>query len=132
MSSSSSPRIDSAVPITEPSAATTGARYGIARHATAFSSSNMATTIRNAPFTRCTRRRTTGCEMHDDESMLSSLFTFAPNLRRASDKALSVYLPARAEGFDLRHYDIEFGQLRRRYEDRLDKEDRKVMERELL
>jgi len=43
-----------------------------------------------------------------------------------------VYLPARAEGFDLRHYDIEFGQLRRRYEDRLDKEDRKVMERELL
>jgi len=70
--------------------------------------------------------------MHDDESMLSSLFTFAPNLRRASDKALSVYLPARAEGFDMRHYDIEFGQLRRRYEDRLDKEDRKVMERELL
>src|SRR5260370_2393978 len=70
--------------------------------------------------------------MHDDKSMLTSLFTFAPNLRRASDKALSVYLPARAEGFDLRHYDIEFGQLRRRYEDRLDKEDRKVMERELL
>src|SRR5260370_7367271 len=69
--------------------------------------------------------------MHDDESLLSSLFNFAPNLRRASDKALSVYLPARAEGFDMRHYDIEFGQLRRRYEDRLDKEDRKVMEHEL-
>src|ERR1700737_2192973 len=45
MSSSSSPKRDSAVPIAEPSAATTGARYGIARHATVVSSSNMNTTI---------------------------------------------------------------------------------------
>src|ERR1700686_1919279 len=130
MSSSSSPRRDSAVPISEPSAATTGARYGIARHATAVSSSNMTTTIRTL-FTRCTWRRTTSCEMKDDNTTLRALHTFVPNLRRASDRALSVYLPARAEGFDMRHYDIELGQLKRRYRERLDKEDRKIMEREL-
>src|ERR1700674_4084083 len=130
MSSSSSPRRDSAVPISEPSAATTGARYGIARHATAASSSNMTTTIRT-PFTRCTWGRKTGCEMNDVNGMLRSLYTFVPNLRRSSDRALSVSLPARAEGFDMRHYDIELGQLRRRYRERLDKEDRAIMEREL-
>jgi hypothetical protein len=69
--------------------------------------------------------------MKDDNSMLRALYTFLPNLRRASDSALSVYLPARAEGFDMRHYDIELGQLRTRYRERLDKEDRKIMEREL-
>jgi Bacterial archaeo-eukaryotic release factor family 10 len=66
-----------------------------------------------------------------DESMLRALYAFVPSLRRASNRALSVYLPARAEGFDLRQYDIEFGQLRRRYKDRLNDEDREVMEREL-
>jgi Bacterial archaeo-eukaryotic release factor family 10 len=70
--------------------------------------------------------------MKDDHSILKSLYTFAPNLKRASDRAVSVYLPARAEGFDMRYYDIELGQLRRRYEDRLDKEEREIMERELL
>src|SRR6266850_824265 len=45
MSSVSSPSRDSAVPISDPSAATTVARYGIAIHATAVSSSNMFTTI---------------------------------------------------------------------------------------
>jgi Bacterial archaeo-eukaryotic release factor family 10 len=69
--------------------------------------------------------------MKDDKDMLRSLYTFVPNLRRVSDRALSVYLPARAEGFDMRHYDIELGQLRRRYKERLDKEDREIMEREL-
>src|SRR5450759_4128575 len=122
MSSSSSPRRDSAVPISEPSAATTGARYGIARHATVVSSSNMTTTIRRL-FTRCTWGRKTSCEMNDENSMLRPLYTFVPKLRRASDRALSVYLPARAGGFDLRHYDIELGQLRRRYKERLDKEE---------
>jgi Bacterial archaeo-eukaryotic release factor family 10 len=69
--------------------------------------------------------------MNDENSMLRPLYTFVPKLRRASDRALSVYLPARAGGFDLRHYDIELGQLRRRYKERLDKEEREVMEREL-
>src|SRR5882762_5646391 len=45
MSSSLSPRTDSAIPISEPSADTTFARDGIAIHATGVSSSNMVTTI---------------------------------------------------------------------------------------
>jgi hypothetical protein len=69
--------------------------------------------------------------MKDENSLLRPLFTFVPNLRRASDHAFSVYLPARAEGFDMRHYDIELGQLKRRYRERLDKEDRNLMEREM-
>ncbi len=67
-----------------------------------------------------------------DEGILKALHRFVPNLRRASDRALSVYLPARAEGYDLRPYDIEIGQLRRRYKDRLDDEEREIMERELM
>jgi hypothetical protein len=69
--------------------------------------------------------------MKEDESTLRPLYTFAPNLKRASDRALSIYLPARAEGFDMRHYEIEIAQLTRRYRDRLDKEEREIMEREL-
>jgi hypothetical protein len=42
-----------------------------------------------------------------------------------------VYMPVRAEGFDMRFYDIEFGKLKRRYKDRLDTLEREVMEREL-
>src|SRR3979411_1212302 len=49
-----------------------------------------------------------------DEPLLKALYRFAPGLRRASDRALSVYMPARPEGFDLRHYDIALGQLWRR------------------
>jgi hypothetical protein len=67
----------------------------------------------------------------EDDSILRPLYKFAPKLRAASNRALSVYLPARAEGFDTRHYDIELGQLRRRYKDRLDDEEREIMEREL-
>ncbi len=66
-----------------------------------------------------------------DHSVLRPLFAFVPNLRRASDRALSVYMPARAQGFDLRHYEIELGHLRRRYRDRLDGDEGEVMEREL-
>jgi hypothetical protein len=65
-------------------------------------------------------------------STLKPLYAFVPSLRRATSRALSVYLPVRAEGYDLRFYDIEIGQLRRRYKDRLDDEEREVMERELL
>jgi hypothetical protein len=65
------------------------------------------------------------------DSTLKLLVTFVPSLRRASSQALSVYLPARAEGFDIRQYDIELGQLRRRYKERLDDEEREIMEREL-
>jgi hypothetical protein len=66
-----------------------------------------------------------------ENSFLKALFAAVPSLRRASNSALSVYLPVRAEGYDLRSYDIEFGQLRRRYRDRLNDDEREVMEREL-
>jgi hypothetical protein len=66
-----------------------------------------------------------------ENSYLKALFAVVPSLRRASDRALSVYLPVRAERFDLRFYDIEFGQLKRRYRDRLADDEREVMEREL-
>ena len=65
-----------------------------------------------------------------ENSYLKALFAVVPNLRRASDHALSVYMPVRAEGYDLRFYDIEFGQLKRRYKDRLDDDERGVMEME--
>src|SRR6202022_2133340 len=66
-----------------------------------------------------------------ENSFLKALFAAVPSLRRASNSALSVYLPVRAEGYDLRFYDIELGQLKRRYKDRLDDDEREVMEREL-
>jgi hypothetical protein len=66
-----------------------------------------------------------------ENSYLKALFAMVPSLRRASDRALSVYLPVRAEGYDRRFYDTELGQLKRRYKDRLDDDERNVMEREL-
>jgi hypothetical protein len=62
---------------------------------------------------------------------IKSLYAFVPSLRRASDHALSVYMPVRADRYDSHFYDIEIGTLRRRYEDRLDDEERGVMGREL-
>ena len=64
-------------------------------------------------------------------SPLLSVFKLAPNLRRASRRVLSVYLPARSEGYDPRFYDIEFGDLLHRYKDRLAEKDRVLMEHEL-
>lgn len=62
---------------------------------------------------------------------IPALMSFAPNLRKASDRALSVYLPALAEGYDAQHYDLTIGHLVRRYRDRLGPEDREVIEREM-
>ena len=64
-------------------------------------------------------------------SPLLALFALAPSLRRASGRAVSVYLPARAEGYDARFYDIEFGDLMHRYRQRLADKDRALMEHEL-
>jgi hypothetical protein len=66
-----------------------------------------------------------------ENSYLKALFAAVPTLRRASDRALSLYVPVRAEGYDLRFYDIEFGQLKRLYKNRLDDDEREVMEREM-
>ncbi|MGA7913146.1 MAG: hypothetical protein WB682_05665 [Candidatus Dormiibacterota bacterium] len=67
----------------------------------------------------------------NEYSPLRSLFALAPNLRRASDETLSLYLPARSEGYDSRHYDIELRELVKRYHDRLSEKERKVLNREL-
>jgi hypothetical protein len=66
-----------------------------------------------------------------NQSPLPALFVLAPRLRRASNRALSMYLPARAEGYDARFYDIEFRDLLHRYKDRLSPKDRELMEYEL-
>ena len=62
---------------------------------------------------------------------LIALFALAPRLRRASNRAVSIYLPARSEGYDARFYDIEFRDLMHRYVNRLSAKDRELMEFEL-
>lgn len=64
-------------------------------------------------------------------SPLLSLFVLAPRLRRASNRALSIFLPARSEGYDARFYDIEFRDLLHRYNTRLGPKDRELMEYEM-
>ena len=64
-------------------------------------------------------------------SPLQALFVLAPRLRRASNRAVSVYLPARSEGYDARFYDIEFRDLLHRYRDRLTAKDAELMEYEM-
>lgn len=64
-------------------------------------------------------------------SPLLALFALAPGLRRATDHTLSLYLPARAAGYDARHYDIVFGDVLHRYRERLDAGELEVLEREL-
>ncbi len=64
-------------------------------------------------------------------SPLLALFVLAPRLRRASNRAVSIYLPARSEGYDARFYDIEFRDLLHRYSDRLSAKDRELMEYEM-
>jgi hypothetical protein len=62
---------------------------------------------------------------------LHALFVLAPRLRRASNRAVSIYLPARSEGYDARFYDIEFRDLLHRYRDRLTAKDVELMEYEM-
>lgn len=64
-------------------------------------------------------------------SPLLAIFVLAPRLRRASNRAVSIYLPARSEGYDARFYDIEFRDLLHRYRDRLSPKDRELMEYEM-
>jgi len=64
-------------------------------------------------------------------SPLQALFVLAPRLRRASNRAVSIYLPARSEGYDARFYDIEFRDLLHRYQDRMTAKDRELMDYEM-
>src|SRR5690242_17163775 len=122
MSSSLSPSSSSVMPIWLPSDATTGACFGITCHATCTSSAFMS------PFT--IPASVQDCEMTNYSPVLS-LFVLAPRLRRASNRAVSVFLPARSEGYDARFYDIEFRDLLHRYQDRLSPKDRELMEYEM-
>src|SRR5256884_8631927 len=135
MSSSSSASSVSAVPISAPSAPTTGACRGMARHATEVSSSNMRSpTTVPAREARGDLDRASpsvqDCVM-TNYSPLLALFVLAPRLRRASNRAVSIYLPARSEGYDARFYDIEFRDLLHRYKDRLSPKDRELMDYEM-
>ena len=69
--------------------------------------------------------------MSNRHSPLHALFALAPRLRRASNRVVSIYLPARAEGYDARFYDIEFRDLLHRYRDRLTAKDVELMEYEM-
>ena len=64
-------------------------------------------------------------------SPLAALFSLSGDLRRTDGRALSVYLPARPDGYDARYYEIVLGDLRHRYRERLDPGDLSVMDREL-
>lgn len=64
-------------------------------------------------------------------SPLLSIFVLAPRLRRASNRAVSIFLPARSEGYDPRFYDIEFRDLLHRYSTRLAPQNRELMEYEM-
>ena len=64
-------------------------------------------------------------------SPLVSIFVLAPRLRRASNRAVSIFLPARSEGYDPRFYDIEFRDLLHRYSTRLAPQNRELMEYEM-
>lgn len=64
-------------------------------------------------------------------SPLNAIFALSPRLRRATHRAVSIYLPARAEGYDPRFYDIEFGDLIHRYKGRITDKDKALMEYEL-
>ncbi len=67
----------------------------------------------------------------NEYSPLRSLFSLAPNLRRASGETLSLYFPARFEGYDARRYEIELRELVKRYEGRLSPKELMVLHREL-
>jgi len=69
--------------------------------------------------------------MLKDHSTLKALYALAPDLRRASDRALTLYMPVRFEGYDSRHYELEFGHMLRRYRARLDDGEREILEREM-
>lgn len=64
-------------------------------------------------------------------SLLSALFAIAPSLEAASSRALSIYLPVRAEGFDPLHYEIVLNHLADRYRERLDGAECQALDTEL-
>jgi hypothetical protein len=64
-------------------------------------------------------------------SPLWALLTRVPSLRRASGRALSMYIPGSPEGFDEHRHELELGHLVARFSGRFGVKDREVLEREL-
>lgn len=59
------------------------------------------------------------------------LLAFFPSLRTASDRTLSVYFPARSQGYDPRFYEGELKRLKEKHWHKLSDKDREVVDHEL-
>ena len=62
---------------------------------------------------------------------LNTLLKIEPDLEKADERTLTVYLPIRAEGFDATHYDLLINHLVDPYLDRLDEDELAVLQSEL-
>lgn len=62
---------------------------------------------------------------------LNTLLEVEPDLDKADERTLTVYLPIRSEGFDATHYDLVINHLADAYLDRLDEDQLAVMQSEL-
>jgi hypothetical protein len=62
---------------------------------------------------------------------LNTLLKLEPQLGTKDEQTLSVYMPVRAEGFDVRHYDVILEHVAGPYRQKLDDDQKKVLDREL-
>ena len=62
---------------------------------------------------------------------LNTLLKLEPELGTNDERTLSVYMPVRAEGFDVRHYDVTLEHAAGPYRRKLDDDQKKVLDREL-
>ena len=62
---------------------------------------------------------------------LNTLLKLEPELGTNDERTLSVYMPVRAEGFDVRHYDVTLEHATGPYRRKLDDDQKKVLDREL-
>ncbi len=62
---------------------------------------------------------------------LNTLLKLEPELGTSDERTLSVYMPVRAEGFDVRHYDVILEHAAGPYRRKLDDDQKKVLDSEL-
>jgi len=62
---------------------------------------------------------------------LNTLLKLEPQLATKDERTLSVYMPVRAEGFDVRHYDVILEHVADPYRRKLDDDQRKLFDSEL-
>jgi hypothetical protein len=63
---------------------------------------------------------------------LNTLLKLEPQLQSADERTLSVYLPVRAEGFDAGHYDLLLNHAAQPYRQKLEEDQRRLFDAELL